>query len=261
MRKVFIILSFILISGASLFPKFLKPGYYVPKMLVIPAYSAYFTPNDQYNPHKIFPIGWSRDGKFAYAVLRDWDDAIGNIIHFQFIIQDMIDNKALWKFQLSYDLEIPKDYQLYQMGSDGTKKYIGAETLFRMIWNKNQKIFIEKLTKYQINQDKQVMKQFPIAYNKDVIDCGMNLGSQTDASKGQPIDLAVTMVSLKNGLKNVWGAKGIQAYGGKVEGYFAGPLNETIALVISKYIPSYAGYPVEVVPVIQGVSIEQGFKK
>jgi len=212
MRKAIIILSFIIVSGGVLFPKFLKPGYYVPKLLVIPAYTAYFTPNDQYNPQKIFPIGWSRDGKFAYAILRDWDDAIGNIIHFQLVIQDMIENKVLWKFQLTYDLEIPKDYQLYQLEKDGTKKYIGAETLLRMIWNKNKKTFIEKLTKYEINQVKQVMKQFPITYNKDVIDCGMNLGNQQNVSKDQTADLAVTMVSLKNGLKTVWSAKAIKTY-------------------------------------------------
>ncbi|OHD57508.1 MAG: hypothetical protein A2Y33_05945 [Spirochaetes bacterium GWF1_51_8] len=259
-RRILITGILLGLSGI-LWAKFLTTEYVPPKMLAIPYYAQYYIPNDTFNPYKIFPIGWSFDGRFAYAVLNDWDDAIGNIIHFRFVIQDVKNNKTLWEFQLAYDMEIPKEYELYNLKSDGMKIYIGSEQLMRKIWSKNEKLFTEKLVKYEISQGKNPLKQFPLKRKNDIVDCGLNLGNSSEAEAQVKTALSVTMVSLKKGIKPVWGEHGIKAYGGKVEGYFQSPLSEYIAVVISKYIPSYSGYPAEVVPVIVGTSLEQGFKK
>jgi hypothetical protein len=50
---------------------------------------------------EFYPIGWSRDGKFAYALYSDFHEFVGACSDLRIYIQDMATDKVVWKFAIS----------------------------------------------------------------------------------------------------------------------------------------------------------------
>jgi len=82
-----------------------------------------------------YPIGWSRDGKFAYYI-EPVDEACG-CYYAELIIQDLKTDKVVWKFK--NDPESRMD----------DKGEIIADDM-RKLWKRNEKMFYEKLTEHGI---------------------------------------------------------------------------------------------------------------
>jgi hypothetical protein len=81
---------------------------------------------------KIYPIGWSKDGKFAF-VSEPADEAC-DCYYADFIIQDLRTDKILWTNHF-----------------EGTE---GGEENLQTYWKKNQKLFSRKLAQYGIQAQK-----------------------------------------------------------------------------------------------------------
>jgi hypothetical protein len=98
---------------------------------------------------RIYPIGWSRDGKFAY-IIEPADEACG-CYFFSIFIQDVTNNKMVWQWHFE--------------GEEG-----GNETL-KIIWNQHKTIFGKKLASNGIIQSpfKQLQK-LPVIVNRKTID-------------------------------------------------------------------------------------------
>lgn len=79
------------------------------------------------------PIGWSRDGKFAYAT-EPSDEACG-CYFFKIFVQDMVTDEILWSWS-------------YSSGVDESTQNTG--TTLEQVWLKMQKEFSQKLNQYQI---------------------------------------------------------------------------------------------------------------
>ena len=112
-----------------------KSSYDLPKELVFPRN---WEKEGYINPlyPKIFPIGWSRDGKFAYAE-EPVDEACG-CYFFNIYIQDMYSDKMVWNWKLEMDQE---------QGYDVEK---GNAFYFKKVWAKNNALFSQKLNEYQV---------------------------------------------------------------------------------------------------------------
>ena len=111
---------------------------------------------------KFYPIGWSKDGKFAFYT-EPADEACGCYFA-ELIIQDLRTDKVLWR----------KDYSSENGGADTLRKY----------WAKNQKEFSRKLAQYGIKAEKTLtLSESPVQYQKDVltpeIKVGLNLIMKT----------------------------------------------------------------------------------
>lgn len=85
----------------------------------------------QIEPQKFYPIGWSKDGKFAYYY-EPVDEACGCYFA-NLVIQDMRSDKVVWEFE--YDQDKLADEQGNMPPEDNIRK----------LWNKNRKLFSEKL--------------------------------------------------------------------------------------------------------------------
>lgn len=86
---------------------------------------------------KFYPIGWSRDGKFAYYY-EPVDEACGCYFA-NLVIQDMRTDKVLWEFKYS--------------GDDHADPKTGAmppEDTIAKLWKKNVKTFSQKLREHRI---------------------------------------------------------------------------------------------------------------
>jgi hypothetical protein len=68
-----------------------------PAPLALPELTEYEAPNAVLIPGRLFPLGWSRDGVFAYAY-EPPDEACG-CYFFELLIQDMVSDKVLWEYR------------------------------------------------------------------------------------------------------------------------------------------------------------------
>jgi hypothetical protein len=141
LKRAFILGCVVVVIGgfASLAPSVnAQTEYSVPKpfkldRLVRDTFPFYF--RGQRYPQLItegfFPIGWSRDGKFAYYI-EPVDEACG-CYYGRLTIQDMRTDKVLWEFKYNQ--------------SDGMDEAgnMPPENTIAKLWAKNRKLFSDKL--------------------------------------------------------------------------------------------------------------------
>lgn len=85
-------------------------------------------------PDKFYPIGWSKDGNFAYLI-EPADEALGNYM-MGIVIISTVSNEVLWDWYTEPEVE---------------------EDLYREeIWSKEYDKFKEKLNKYKIIQQRNI---------------------------------------------------------------------------------------------------------
>ena len=90
---------------------------------------------DKLLTEKFYPIGWSRDGKFAYYT-EPADEACGCYFA-ALVIQDLRTDEVLWKFENDPQSRVD------------AKGEIAADDI-RKLWRRNQKLFNEKLREHRI---------------------------------------------------------------------------------------------------------------
>jgi len=102
---------------------YVADDYQIPEELV------YNKQSDDFLIDKLYPIGWSKDGKFAY-IIEPADEESGFYL-FEIVVFDMINNKTIWSWK-------PEESE---------------EGDLEMTWKENYELFKSSLNKYEITQD------------------------------------------------------------------------------------------------------------
>ncbi len=110
-------------------PKDVSDNDKPPETYQMPDELVYTPQHDKLLYHKFYPIGWSRDGKFAY-ISEPADEACG-CYFFKIAIQDMITDDVVWEWKYNDD---------------------GKGDDLKTVWWKNLRTFTEKLHEYKIIQ-------------------------------------------------------------------------------------------------------------
>lgn len=195
-----------------------------------------------------YPLGWSADGKFAYAV-EPPDEAVGSYF-LNIYIQDLVTDKILWK-------------QAYQSEPEST---VGAQS-FAAYWAANEKTINIQFEKYSIVESKQAtLMSGPITYGED------RLTYQVQKKlKGQPdfgntamvTEYQVTVRSETRGSKVVHKEtykKPISVLDVDVIGYLKGSDPERAALLVSGVQRGWEGPPHVTWFKVIGTNLRRGFK-
>jgi serine/threonine protein kinase len=183
-----------------------------------------------------FPIGWSRNGKFAY-VEEPVDESCG-CYFFKIYIQDMNSDKILWQWNFEGQ---PDD------GMD-----------FKKIWKKNGAMFTEKLNFHQISSNLYSgLEKPPLVFNN--IECTFAIDNTPIYSNDyEEARIAATTISMKtNGIerKKIFNKK--YTYTGyeepsviysntlsnKILGYLKNPFENRVALFYITETRGWEGPP------------------
>ncbi len=142
-------------------------------------------------PENFYPIGWSKDGKFAYYV-EPVDEACGCYFA-TLVIQDMRTDKKVWEFKYSQDDSYVGD------------KMTGPGDI-RSLWKKNQKLFSEKLAENGIvaSRTEMLSKTFTSGRRKFTAKMTKNLGPNANGYEDRVNLYTVSLSSPKLGAKKVF---------------------------------------------------------
>lgn len=192
-----------------------------------------------------YPIGWSKDGKFAY-LLEPPDEACGCYFA-NLIVQDMRTDKILWNN--SY------------VGSEGADENIKSH------WRKNQKSFSRKLAQYKIVPNKNFkLLDSSLAVGKDSVKIDLNstveLADDLYSSTG---NIVLKLISKQKGSKIVYqktykgeGSDGIIEI--KKGGVLLSPFESRAAVILIEIKRGWEGPPHTANVRIVGADLIGGFR-
>ncbi|MCM3903194.1 MAG: hypothetical protein ND866_15920 [Pyrinomonadaceae bacterium] len=211
-------------------------------------------PFDQLAPESFYPIGWSRDGKFAYY-LEPVDEACGCYFAKLYIL-DLKTDKVLWSF----------DYE--SEGIDQTKQE-GKPHSLDTLWNANQKHFSDKLREYAIEpQVKFTLLFFPVNHKGESLAATLRTKEKkglTDDERPYGIIGKATLQlnSTRRGKKTILD----HSYGESLPlhvgllGYVKSPFEPRIAVLLMRVMRGYEGPPHTGDVQVVGASLGGGFKR
>lgn len=169
-KYAWLFITILLVGQSPIAAQTIKPGalYAAPSRLFLNGdkNSAKEEAEGKLLREKFFPLGWSKDGNFAYLV-EPADEACGCYFA-HLVIQDLKTDKILWEHK--YD-------------GDGNRK----ESL-KTYWKKNKKEISAKLAEHRIVAQKQFeIIESAIPYGKDWInpDLKVNIIAPTGDLGGQ----------------------------------------------------------------------------
>lgn len=204
---------------------------------------------DDYNRllrEKFYPIGWSKDGKFAYLT-EPADEACGCYFAEIFIV-DLRSDKVLWSGKYT---------------SEGENKPDNLKDH----WRKNQKRFSNKLNQYKIIQSKNfanLTESFTSKNDSFQVDLFSDVKLSDDAysSEGK---VEIKLISPQKGEKTLYqqvyqgeNFKGIMGAG--IGTILRSPFEERIAIVLSQTQRGWEGPPHITRITIVGADLNKGFK-
>lgn len=143
-------------------------------------------------PARLYPIGWSRDGKFAYYY-EPADEECGCYFA-RLVIQDMRTDKVLYEFKYNQDDDTdPKSGELRGPGN------------LRSLWRRNQKRFSQKL------RDNRIVSRISVLFGKTftadgrsyTVNADKKIGRDPDYDQDRVNGLTFTLTSPKLGTKTL----------------------------------------------------------
>jgi hypothetical protein len=201
-----------------------------------------------------YPIGWSKDGKFAYYS-EPGDEACGCYFA-RLVILDLVSDKVLWSF----------DYDSSDAEGKGRKN---PPATIRALWKENLKLFSGKLREHNIVAQRAFnLLLFPINQAGDQLTTELKIKESTDEEArlyGSINQATLQLVSKQNGKKTILD----KTYGDennprpldlKVLGYTKSPFEPRIAIVVIEVHRGYEGPPHTTHIKIVGSSLSSGFK-
>lgn len=216
-------------------PEFETQDYFFPPQVF------YFQERENYLVDKFYPIGWSKDGFFAY-ITEPQAPALGNYI-FELTIINVLNGDTLWYWHSPYD----------------------KETVREEVWKNNYDLFKTMLNKYKIVQLKQP-KLLPPYFNYNGNDYSVEL--QTDFQKRsgygyEPIThTRIIIRSKQKGVKvayDYWLPKNSILINQTIAGVMLSPFGDKIAIVLQQERPGYEGPPNVVTFQIVGTDLTTGW--
>jgi len=200
-----------------------------------------------------YPIGWSRDGKFAYYI-EPVDEACGCYFG-ELIIQDLWTDKILWHFK--------NDPQ-----SRVDDKGAPIEDDIRKLWRRNQKMFSEKLREHGIvplARFTMLGRMFTSIGKAYAAKVSAPKGKDDDGSqrvKNITLDLSSPALGTKTLFKESYAAEMFTApLEAAVAGAFKSPYENRVAVLMIKVQRGYEGPPHTVEVQIAGADLKSGFRK
>lgn len=190
-----------------------------------------------------YPIGWSKDGKFAYYV--EPADEGCDCYFAELVIQDLRTDKVLWS--RSYDSE--------NGGAKTIKKY----------WAKNRKEFSRKLAQYGIRAQKRfALQNSAINYQKDALTPEMENNTDVEDEFAVTGNVVVRLLSREKGSKTIYERKfDPKKYEGfldaEISGSLPSPFEPRAAIVIIETYRGWEGLPRITQIRVVGTSLTTGF--
>ena len=205
---------------------------------------------------KLYPLGWSKDSKFAYILVPALEARSSAV----FRIQDMITDKVLFE-------------KIYREGSDGYPNDLPID-LKKLVRNKGE--VAHSLNKYHINGYDDKLRWFPIKHLKKGIEgidydlktvheinhdfwhqqflsrVNVDLYLYNITEDGQKKIATKTIFDKKVDLKSL-------QYGTMVVGYLKSPFEERIAIVMIYFRRGWEGPPHTTSFELVGASLSKGF--
>lgn len=211
------------------------------------------SPGEDFAFEGFYPIGWSRDGKFAYYFEPDGGDCDCYLA--RLLILDLKVDKVLWSFD--YDSDSLEDAQKE-----------GKPYSFDTLWVANQQLFSEKLRENGIApQTKFLLSAFPIHYKGDRLTASLRTRQKpglTEEERHYGIVGRATLqlTSSRNGTKTILDhsyPETLPLYVGLV-GYLKSPFEPRIAATLIEIYRGWEGPPHTGHTKIVGANLETGFK-
>jgi hypothetical protein len=197
-----------------------------------------------------YPVGWSRDGKFAYYI-EPVDEAC-DCYFGKLVIVDLKNDKTVWQFDYTSEDE-----------TENSKK---PKTL-AALWAANRKLFSAKLNENKMEPQRVAgVLPFPVIYKADRVTANLNVErkpvSKEDRIYGDVARVRVELNSRQNGRKTVLDEKYSEAmplYVGMI-GYPKSPLEPRVAIVLVEIYRGYEGPPHVGNVKIAGAALDKNFR-
>lgn len=196
-------------------------------------------PNSLYP--NFFPIGWSRDGKFAYAE-EPVDEACG-CYFLNIYIQDMYSDKMVWSWRV----------ELNEEQSYNPEK--GNIFYFKKNWNNNNALFTQKLNQYQIEPITfSNLEKLPLQIADNDYNFRITNNSFYEQGSDQQVIGSTSIALIVNGIekKKIFKKKYSDVFEGhnysitlsnRILGYFKSPYENRIAVFLLTENKGYEGIP------------------
>lgn len=215
---------------------FVSGDYHLPSEL------SYFKKSGDFLADKFYPIGWSKDGKFAY-ITEPADEGSGFYL-FEIVVFDAVNNKVAWSWK-------PEDSE---------------EGNLSTIWKKNYNLFKEELNKFQIEQDDNIeLKKGKTTFKGNEYQLVLDTKTETDPDFGFDLikELKITINSPELGTKEIYSSKMdeyLMYIGAFIPGYILSPYNGRIVVLCQLEQVGYEGPPNIVFFQLVGSDLLLGFK-
>jgi hypothetical protein len=200
---------------------------------------------------KFYPVGWSKDGKFAYYI-EPVDEAC-DCYFGKLVILDLKNDAVVWQF----------DYTSEDNGEGESKK---PKTL-AALWAANRKLFSDKLNENKIEPQRVArVLPFPITYKTNRVTPTLRVErkamKEDDRIYGDVSRVKVELTSPRNGKKTVLDEKYPEAmplYIGML-GYLRSPLEPRVAIILVEIYRGYEGPPHVGNVKIVGAALDKNFR-
>lgn len=210
-------------------------------------------PDEEETPAKLmtenfYPIGWSRDGKFAYFV--EPPDEACSCYFAKIVIQDMRTDKILW--EESYVSENLEDRETEDLDT---------------FWPPRQKEYSAKLHEHGIEPAGKFTLLHPsIEFEGDVLTPKIEIRIKTDGVFEVDGTVTVSMHSRRLGTKairrDVYRKNDVSGFrGAEISGSLMSPFEPRVAVVIVEEHRGYEGPPNITRIKVSGSTLKTGFKK
>ena len=211
-----------------------------------PAELKYCPQSDEYLFEKFYPIGWSKDGHFAY-IIEPADEAAG-LYFFKFRIQNMISDKIVYEWELDPDEEV-------ETGN------------VKQMWKDYGTVFAEKLNKYGIIQQKNFkLEGTEFTKNDKKFKVVIENEMETNSDFGFEV-VKSTQISIKSpelGEKQIYNytEKEFNLCVGKIiQGVLISPFENRVAVMVKTENCGYEGPPNVISQFLVGTNLTESFKK
>ena len=180
---------------------------------------------------KLFPIGFSKEGLFAYIV-EPADEACG-CYFMNFIITNLKTDNVVWEFKYEGSLE----------------DYLEEQENMKSIWKKNKLLFEEKLNTFGIIQQKSIkLEKFPVHYSGNGYKATLNSYKKEKEDWGIEVVVQnqIWLTSSRSGKKMVFN----EAFStdnfilsANISGFIKSPYEDRIAIMLKQERRGWEGPP------------------
>ncbi len=209
----------------------------------LPEELVYTSTRHEFNYDKFYPIGWSKDGKFAY-IMEPADEGSGFYL-FEIVIIDIVNDKIIWSWK-------PEESE---------------EGSLQVTWKENYDLFARHLNEVEINQTTDFkLAPTSISYKGNDYEIVMETVTEVDPDYGVDLikEVEINLQSPELGEKQIFSQKIdsrdyiLSAY---VPGYLMSPHDDRIVVICQKERIGAGGPPNIVFFEIIGSNLIRGFKK